>query len=649
MRLGPVVPKPNVFLRQVREAVEAGDHAGAIAALDLLFRLHPDAIRPEWRLRRARSLLELGRSLEADAEMTRAMESPDATPAIAMAWAVSVLRRGDRDEALRRFEIAIERFPDAPDPRWLHHLSVLYFDRERPDLAELQLRRLVDMEPAMQDESWDLTEDGTGEIESLRLPLSVCAMLQARPLAEELARRTRAVLRAHGWAIAAQHLRNLIVSCWGGFAPPDVRELIALAPQGRAPFVLKACVAPIERALVRHLGALRPQLQPIDREARRCLFVASYMPRHALGPHKRFYCSYAAALAMRPETEAVLVLITQEFGPEGPVRQDGELDAERIEEWRAEARLLAPDHAHKIAFWTPEREGPVHPYEASLSQALAFRPSLVLAVLGIYGSTVLPQSLQGLAPIVAAQVSLRNPEPPHADLVLSHGHRASFEDLPTPDKWRNGAIPMQAFAAFSEIDPATLGPPAALRVASAVSGGRLELGLLANGGALLDNVLAFLREQPDAAWLMLGVRHIERLREAIDARAEDGLRERIHIIPWADDLGAVLRQCTIYFHPPGISGGAMASIMAPEAGRPTIAPRDNDAANYLPVETLYEDDREAFALLARLAADPSLRDALAARQRAHLRSNNSIEAASAGLDRNLRAAIERFERRGTPA
>ena len=448
-----------------------------------------------------------------------------------------------------------------------------------------------------------------------------------------------------GGLSAAQHLRNVLRAVSFSQGPVDLLDLHAAT-----------AVLPIERlrrtpALINDALAVALQrvVPPATRRAdpviRRILLVGSDVPTHARAPHMRQYCAYAGALAMLESTEAVRLLITQEYAPEGPRITSGELGPERMDELASEVALLAGlQAADKVSFSTPAREGPVRPYLKAINQALDFDPDLIVAFQGVYGSEVLPPLLRDHAPLAAIQMNRANPEPAGFDLILAQGKRDSFDEMPTPRIWRNHVVPAIALPKTEELDASALGPTARLRVVSAIGQGRLEKALMINGGYILGLVLDFLTRQPDATWLMLGTVQPTPVLEA--ARARDAAAaERLVMMPRVNDVRAIYAHCQVYMHPHGDPGGGMATAMAVAEGLAVIVPSTSDSTNYLPPHASTQTAPEAFARLSRMAADPLFRQRQATAQRQYMERRNSLERAARVMGRLLPHAYRGYSRR----
>ena len=176
-----------------------------------------------------------------------------------------------------------------------------------------------------------------------------------------------------------------------------------------------------------------------------------------------------------------------------------------------------------------------------------------------------------------------------------------------------------------------LGPAAALRVVTVLTQGRLERGLMKDGGADLEFVVGFLRQHPRAAWVMVGLGDPNAFAAEIAARIPDGVNGRLRLLGVVPDPAAVFAHCQIYMHPPALGGGAMGAAMAIAAGAPVLARAGGDISNLLPAGHAYVDAAQAGVRLRRLATDDDLRQRWLIAQQRTLARDHSIAAAARAL------------------
>lgn len=612
----------------------------AVDRWDRCLGLFPAQAAAGWHLGRISALQAMGRLMDADQALTELTASfPEAR--VLGLWARSAMRRREWNLALERWDVCFSTYRDPPDPEWRLLRAVAQTQIGLLKEAEASLREYVELAGAAGETAGDLQEIGAApEAERIKLFLTVLSRALEPQVAKLLSERLAGTAAGHGWPAALQHLRNVVLACSFDQGPSDLGEL--LEAHGSRHWLLRLVVTILDDILITYFHHL-PRGSP-DPSARRCLVVAADMPKHSTGPHMRFTCSHAVALATIEPIESVQVLITQELGPEGPRVTDGAVSMDRISDWQAEILFLGgPAVAAKVSFATPERSGPVWSYEDSLAIAQQFRPDLVVAILGIYGSHVLPHVLESIAPIIGIQTNVNVPEPGVCDLVLAHGRTDNFADKPRPEKWRSHVVPVIPLSKTSKISPDELGPVSSFRVASALSFGRLERGLLADDAAVLDRVIRFLDDHPRAVWLMLGTEDLEGMALAVEARRQGELQERLRFMPWAPDLRAVYEHCHAYLHPQRDTGGGMAIAMAVAEGLPVIAPHNSDAANFLPPTTLSTTVDDAFGRLARFADDETYRRRTAESQRAAMETHNSLDQAGVALRRLFDPAYSSYQ------
>jgi hypothetical protein len=446
--------------------------------------------------------------------------------------------------------------------------------------------------------------------------------------------------------LALQHLRNKLVAYLFVKGFPHQPQ-VGFKPRMR--WAIGELVDRLESDL---LGLFeRPDpVEPGGGDKRRVLLLVDHLPaRDRMFSHTRQICTYAAALALDPDVEAILVLVTQETAPENPFHAVCELGPEHEAGWRAEVEAVAGGPAPKIRFETVGRVGPVRPYRASVARALAFDPDVVFAFQGLFRSRLLPVIMQPRAAVVAVQMTEFNPEPPFADLVLAHGHSVDFSDRPTPSKWRNHAVPIIPFPKERSIDAGELGPASPLRVVTVLTLGRLEKGLMQDDAQSLKFVVSFLEDRPQAVWLMVAIEDPGAFAQVIAPYLTPGLAERLRLLPVAPDLRAIYEHCHIYMHLPPLEGGNMGIAMAVAEGLPVLARENTDGANTLLPDQVYSSPDQAARMLRRLADEPELRAQRASRQKLKIERRHSLKAAGVAMRAFLAEALVNFEaRRASP-
>jgi hypothetical protein len=420
--------------------------------------------------------------------------------------------------------------------------------------------------------------------------------------------------------------------------PENLLQLLGDRAVGR----LRWASALLSELLYRSAG---PSPAPPSRfEPRRILLMASYLATNETGPHMRLLNGVAGSLAMSPQVDELLLLLTEETGPEGPRRRDIPIGREWLAYWRDDMAMLAGPAAAKIDIAFVPSDGPVHPQDHAIRLAADFGPDAMVALQGVYGSPVVERVIARTVPTVALQASIGNPEPPHADLVLGHGAREDFHDVPRPEIWRSYRIPLVVFPVRLPAERSALGLTTPLVVASAVGGGRLQQALEAEDAAWARRIAGAVRPD-EVGWALIGFTEVEPAQALFAGLLPPGGEEAVSLLSYVEDLRAVLSHCDMFFHPAGLNGGAMGVAMAMEEGKPVIAPRACDAANFLDPSWLYDGLDAGFALLDRCLADHELRRKMATDQLAWFRSRHSLEAVSPDLARFLGEAASNRARR----
>lgn len=476
---------------------------------------------------------------------------------------------------------------------------------------------------------------------SLDFVLEQVAALAGAPAERHLREAVRGA-EAYGAAMAAQHLRNRLLAYLDGKAYHHQPQ-VGIKPRMRPE--IADWIERLDGALLRHFTLPSARERRLDRGKRVLLLIDHLPPRDRMFSHTRQVCTYAAALALDPSVEAVLILSTQETAPENPFRASTELGVEHEMGWRLELEDLAGAPVPKVRFMTPRRVGPVRPYEESVARVREFDPDIVFSHLGIFRSRLLPLLLHPRAAMVGVQMNQINPEPEYSDLMLAHGYSSDFSDKPTPSKWRKHEVPIIPFPKEATVDPSDLGPASPLRIVTVLTLGRLETGLMRDEAAGLRFVTAFLEEHPRAVWLMVAIEDPDAFAGVIAPHLPPGVEGRLRLLPVVPDLRAIYEHCHIYVHLPPLSGGNMGIVMAIAEGVPVLAGRGTDGANTLHPDQAYRDSPHAAQILRLLAADPVLRSQWLARQRQKIEEDHSMRAASVTFHGFLAEALANFESR----
>ncbi|MGI9168962.1 MAG: hypothetical protein ACR2FH_02130 [Caulobacteraceae bacterium] len=478
---------------------------------------------------------------------------------------------------------------------------------------------------------------------ALGVALDEAAALGGRAAADHFQRAVESAM-PHGAPIAVQHLRNRLLAYVDGKGFRHQPE-VGFKPRMRGE--IKAAVDGLDQALLGHFRPIHSVARKSER-GKRVLLLVDHLPvRDRMFSHTRQICTYAATLALDPNIEAICILATQETAPENPFRAAGEVGSAHEAGWRAEVEEVAGGPVPKIQFFTPERLGPVRPYEESIGRVRKFDPDIVFSHEGIFRSRLLPSLLHPQAAIVAVQMNQINPEPPYADLVLAHGRSEDFSHQPTPSRWRAHCVPLIPFPKERSIDPVELGPPSPLRVVTVLTLGRLEKGLMKDDAAGLKFVISFLEDHVDAVWLLVAIEDPKAFSEVIAPYVPSAVAERLRLMPVVPDLRAIFEHCHIYMHLPSLGGGNMGIAMAIDEGVPVLAREGTDGANTLHPEQTYAHEKQAARILRRLAREPELRARRLSRQQTKIKRDHSIQSLSVAFGSFLPEALASFEARRT--
>ncbi len=429
---------------------------------------------------------------------------------------------------------------------------------------------------------------------------------------------------------AAQHLRNRLL------AHGSARALARQPPSGlsaaQLPIIL-AAIDELEQALEAVLAEPASPAPPAPR-ADRVLFVLDHLPAGGrIFSHTRQVCAYAAALARAPEIARIGVLATQETAPENPVGAS-EVEGPDNPGWRAELEAIDPLAGAKVSFHTPARRGQVRPHGAAVAWARRFEAAVIVAPQGIFRSRVVAPVLARRAAAIGLQMNATNPEPPFADLILAHGDGGGGAVRPTPARWRDHKVPMLPFSPLVDA-AAPADVAAALVVATVLTEGRLERGLLKDRAADLTLVVDFLAAHEGATWRMVGLddptAFAKRLATASSAAAALIGTGQLALMGVVPDPAAQFAAGGLYVHLPALGGGAMGAAMAIKAGMAVLGRAGSDIANLLPAGHVFRDARQARLWLWRLAAEPALRSRWNMAQRRALDRDHSIDGAAVAL------------------
>lgn len=455
----------------------------------------------------------------------------------------------------------------------------------------------------------------------------------------------------YGVEVAAQHLRNLLMGYLAlrdfERSPAVFEKIVDRGFKRGLRSVVARLIDLLEIALLRHFHAELPGLrEPAEPVSGNILFIVDYLyPRDRLFAHTRQVCTYAAAARQVGGVGSVLVMSTQETGPEHPFHAPREVGDGDIAGWRVELEEIGSAHARDIGFWTPDRIGPVRPYRSTIEKILAYRPEITLTNLCIFRSRVTPFIVSGLAPIISIQMNEENPEPRYTDLVLAHGYSDDFDAKPTPRKWRNHKVPLVPYHKFSVFPISQLGPELDLRIVTVLTLGRLEAGLLKDDAKDLKFVIRFLEAYPRAVWIMVALNDPADFAEKIKDRVPANVSERLVLLGVVPDLRAIYEHCQVYVHLPALWGGNVGMAMAIEEGVPVLSRAGTDAANILDEKSAYGDENAAWRKLCRLAESPGRRKAKVRKQAEFLAAKHSVDAVAADLRYFMEEAQAEFKAR----
>jgi hypothetical protein len=380
---------------------------------------------------------------------------------------------------------------------------------------------------------------------------------------------------------------------------------------------------------------------------RRFLLCLDFLPpTNRYGPHMHQACCYAAALASLPAAESVLIMASGESMPERNVLSEcyRGFKGNYADAWKAALeRVAAPEITSKVTFYDPLTGEDVSPITHTVEAAVRFEPDAILYFQGLLRSSLMPDILKDVAPQVAVQFNVLNPEPEFCDLILSFRRDVDFRDKPTPALWTSNVAPVLPLASEDEGEPLPAMPNAAVRIVTALGLGRIERLLLADPD-LASRIAQFLRETPEAAWIFIGIVTPAALLDRYPDWRELVEAGRILLMGHTLRLREAFAACTLYLHPPGFGGGGMGIAMAIAEGLPVLVEAGTDAANFVD-EAVFSTPEEAFALLGELIGNPSARRSLAIGQAEALEANHSIGAVARCLQEILPRAAKHFASR----
>jgi hypothetical protein len=381
---------------------------------------------------------------------------------------------------------------------------------------------------------------------------------------------------------------------------------------------------------------------------RRFLLCLDFLPpTNRYGSHLHQVCSYAAALASLPGAESVLIMVSGESMPERNVLSQcyAGFEGDYADAWEAALRKVAsPESTSKVTFYDSLTDEDASPITEVIEAAVRFEPDAIVYIQGLLRSSLMPEILKDVAPQVAVQFNVLNPEPEFCDLILSLRRGVNFQDKPTPVLWTSNILPMVPLASDDEGEPLPAMPNAAVRIVTALGLGRIEKSLLADPN-LASQMAKFLRETSEAAWIFIGIATPDVLLDRYPdwRQLVDG--GRILLMGHTFRLREAFAACTLYVHPPGFGGGAMGVGMAIAEGLPVLVEAGTDPANFVGDEAVFGTSEEAFALLGELMNNPSARRSLAIRQAEALEASHSIDAVARCLHGILPLAAKHFASR----
>ena len=161
------------------------------------------------------------------------------------------------------------------------------------------------------------------------------------------------------------------------------------------------------------------------------------------------------------------------------------------------------------------------------------------------------------------------------------------------------------------------------------------------GGRWAARMVTFLREHPQATWILLGGAGVRppRLAEIPD--------ERLILLATRDDVPDVLAACDVLVNPPRVGGGfSVAEAMA--ASLPVVTHSGSDGGDKVG-DSAVPDDDAYFGLLGRLVDDAQSRNVLGAQMRTIFAAR--LDLASSGpslLKASEKAVVAFHRRRATP-
>jgi len=278
--------------------------------------------------------------------------------------------------------------------------------------------------------------------------------------------------------ITLQQIRNTVLAISAGATPMHVSaDRDFEASLGLA---LSEIEGRLRTLLARHrLSSTRSP----SKEPRRVMILLGCLPTDAThSSHLHQICSYAAAIARRPEIDAVEILVSLETLIEGPGWQFLGLaphlcqvagisppTTSWIQKWElAVGQLAGAEISRKISVFGPAQTEGVYSYRATLREIMQFSPDIVIAFLGLLSTRLLPELLYPSFPQIAVKFNAQNAEPLYCDMVLSFGDSREFLNRTRPEIWHTQLAPVLPLAKHSTLERSRVRGKEELLIVSAI-------------------------------------------------------------------------------------------------------------------------------------------------------------------------------------
>ncbi len=364
------------------------------------------------------------------------------------------------------------------------------------------------------------------------------------------------------------------------------------------------------------------------------LFLFGHIqPLPNIGSHMRQIASYVIGFARQFPKKRVQLIVTNEMTTSN---FDFNLHAlpkgwkKTLNEQFSELSKKSIPRNLDIVLLDPQQSG--DRYFGKIMQTITqFSPDIAFSWLGFFGSDLMRPAIAKICPLISIQFQAGNPMDPCSDLILAHGHRHSFNDLPHASIWRNHDIPLDPPIRRLQLDRNEIRQGCEQLIVTTLGGGRIETCFSRYSPQDCDRFVSMFERFPGLAWILIGVNDSEAICKA-DQRIRTLVDEgRIRIYTYFDDLRALYLCCDAYVHLPLLSGGGWGIALAIYENLPVLAESGHDADNFLPASSLFEAGVDWTQLLTTVLENDSARASHIESQTKRIRDRHEPEAVAKQL------------------